>query len=171
MKRISFAVALLAVLAWATGASAAVARLDQAQQYADATLVMPPGLAQTFVVGRTGKLSALSLTSPGGAPVVLQLYTLRPDGTPDVSHPLLPSNQTVALMPGAATMVSVAPTPVKRGEQLALALGTVRSTASADLAVGVGDRYPAGQLFQVSGAFAFQPVAGGDLTFSTYVGR
>lgn len=170
MKRFLLA-SVLVMIAGAVAASTAAAfgPADQAQPYADGSIVMPPGVAQTFAVGRTGRLDGFSLTSPSGAPLYLQVYTVRPDGTPDVSHPLLARNAVVQLRPGAATDVSVSPIPVRAGSKLALALGTIRSTASADLAVGKNDRYPSGQLFQVRGAWSFTPVAGADLTFSTHV--
>jgi hypothetical protein len=98
----------------------------------------------------------------------LQVYPVRADGTPEISHPLLQQNQTIALRPGVATNVAIPPIAVKAGTKLALALGTIRSRATADLAVGTGDRYPAGQLYQAVGS-VFKPVAGADLTFATHV--
>jgi hypothetical protein len=170
MKRVLIAcVVVLIAGAVAASTAAAFGPADQSQPYADGSIVMPPGVAQTFVVGRTGRLDGFTLTSPSGAPLFLQVYTVRPDGTPDVSHPLLARNAVVQLRPGAATDLSVSPIPVRAGTRLAL--GTVRSTASADLAVGKSDRYPAGQLFQVRGVSSFIPVAGADLTFSTHVSR
>jgi hypothetical protein len=130
---------------------------------------MPPGVAQTFTVGRTGRLDGFTLTSPGGAPLFLQVYTVKADGTPDVTHPLLARNLLISLRPGSPTNVAIPALRVQAGQKLALALGTIRSTAAAGLSVGSGDRYPRGQLFQVGGAFAFTPVAGADLTFATHV--
>jgi hypothetical protein len=170
MKRLSLILVLAAVLTAALASTAAAfGPTDQAQPYADGRIVMPPGVAQTFTVGKNGRLDGFTLTSPGGAPLFLQVYTVRADGTPDLSHPLLPQNQTIALSPGAPTNVAVPAIPVRVGQRLAVALGTIRSRTSADLAVGNGDRYPAGQLFTVTGAFNFTPVAGADLTFATHV--
>ena len=60
---------------------------------------------------------------------------------------------------------------MKAGDKLGLALGTIRSRASADLSIGNGDCYPAGQLFQVIGSFMFKALPGADLTFATHVSR
>ena len=172
MKRVLLAsVVVLIASAVAASTAAAFGPTDQTQPYVDGSIAMPPGVAQTFAVGKSGRLDGFTLTSPSGAPLFLQVYTVRSDGTPDLSHPLLSRNQVIQLLPGAATDVAVSPIPVTAGRKLALALGTIRSTASADLAVGNNDRYPAGQLFQVTGAFSFKPVAGADLTFSTHVSR
>jgi hypothetical protein len=172
MKRVLLASVLaLVVGAAAASSAAAFGPADQAQPYTDGSIVMPPGVAQTFAVGRTGRLDGFTLTSPSGAPLFLQVYTVRSDGTPDLSHPLLARNAVIQLRPGITTDVSVSPISVRAGSKLALALGTIRSTAFADLAVGKNDRYPAGQLFQVNGAFSFKPLAGTDLTFSTHVSQ
>lgn len=170
MKRLSLIFVLMAVIAAVVSSTAAAfGPTDQAQPYQDGKIVMPPGVAQTFTVGRSGRLDGFTLTSPSGAPLFLQVYTVKTDGTPDLSHPLLPQNQTIALYPGAQTNVAVPAVPVKAGQKLAIALGTIRSRTTADLATGMGDRYTAGQLFQVTGAFNFIPVAGADLTFATHV--
>jgi hypothetical protein len=170
MKRGLLMLVLGAVVFGAVASTAAaLGPVDQSQPYADGSLVMPPGVAQTFTVGRSGRLDGFRLTSPSGAPLFLQVYPVRADGTPDVSHPLLARNQTIALRPGVPTDVAIPAIPVTKGTKLALALGTIRSTASADLSIGTGDRYTAGQFFQVMGAFTFKPVAGTDMTFATHV--
>lgn len=164
--------AVLAIaVAGATPASAwALGPVDQQQPAQDSAIVMPPGIAQTFTVGRSGMLDGLSLTSPGGGTINYQLYAVRPDGTPDVTRPLLAKNAQAALFPGVtATIPLPAPVPVVAGQRIALGVGTIRSTATLALATAAGDPYPAGDLFQVISISSFTPVTGVDLQFSTTV--
>jgi len=114
----------------AVSTAAAFGPADQVQPYADGSVVMPPGVAQTFAVERTGRLDGFTLTSPSGAPLFLQVYNVRADDTPDLSRPLLARNAAIQLRPGVTTDISVAPIPVRAGSKLAVALGTIRSTAS-----------------------------------------
>ena len=161
--------AAVAALAVAAPVAPAFGPIDQQQPDADGAIVMPPGIAQTFTVGRTGKLDAFSLSSPSSARISFQIYDLRADGTPDVSRPRLTQNGTASLLAGTPADIAVSPVAVSAGDRLALAIGTIRSYASDDLATAGGDRYPAGQLFQVSGYWTFEAVAGVDLQFATHV--
>jgi hypothetical protein len=157
------------VLAAAAPAASALGTIDQQQPAQDAAITMPPGIAQTFTVGRPRRLDGLTLTATTTGVVVYQLYDLRPDGTPDVSRPRLPANGSAALLAGVPADIAISPVSVAAGDRLALALGTVRSRATMSLATGTGDRYPAGDLFTVSGAFSFTAVPGVDLAFATHV--
>ena len=113
--------AALAPLAGAFGA------VDQAQPYADGTIVMPPGIAQTFTAGKAGRLDGFTLTTPTAAPVVLQVYAVRADGKPDITRPLLPSNQSIGLRAGANN-IAVPAIPVSKGTKLALRSGRFEAT-------------------------------------------
>ena len=164
------ALATVMVLAWPAGAGA-LGTADQEQPAQAGSIAMPPGLAQTFTVGRTGVLDGISLTTtaPSLSRLVLQFYELKADGTPDLTRPLMPASVQVNLPPGT-TVIPLAGFPVTAGQQIGLAIGLLDPVhLTASLATMSGDPYPAGQLFQVPGIYTFNPVEGVDLRFATYV--
>lgn len=159
-----------AAIALAAGAPAASALgpVDQSQPAADGSITMPPGIAQTFTVGRDGRLDGITLSAPASEVVSYQFYDLQADGTPDVSRPRLAQNGTATLVGGVQSDIGFPGIAVKAGDRLAFAAGSARSTVSASLATGSGDPYLAGDLFTVGGYWTFTPVAA-DLQFSTHV--
>ncbi len=152
-----------------TSPASALGPIDQQQPFADGAITMPPGIAQTFTVGRSGGLDGVTLSSPTSARINYQFYDLRPDGTPDVTRPRLAQNGTASILAGVPATIGFPAFRVAAGDRLALAVGTIRSYASDQLATAAGDRYPAGELFQVSGYWTFTSLTGVDLQFSTHV--
>lgn len=155
--------ALVVVLAAPAGATGSV---DQSQPGTDSAVTVYPGLLQTFTVGRTGRLDAVQITSPGGGPAVVQIYRI---GATLPGTPLLASNLVVSLMPGQAATIGLPSIPVQQGDVLGLAVGAVRSTSAVDLAQATGGgSYAAGVLYRVVTVSSFTPLDA-DLQFSTFV--
>lgn len=160
------AASALAVL---PGTAQAVGTVDQDQPAQDGSISMLPGLAQTFTVARTGRFDGVSLTSPSGGRVLLQVYALRADGTPDIARPMMAGNQQAVILAGTTVQVPLPSFPVVAGQRYALAIGVVSIYDTVSLATATGDPYAGGQLFQVPGIYTFNPVPGVDLRFATYV--
>lgn len=159
---------LLAVLALGAAPANAGSNVDQSQPIADGTVTMPPGIAQTFTVGRSGSLDGITVVSATGGPAFFALYGVGADGTPDTSV-VYTAPIAIALNLDAPTTVTLpAPVPVAQGQRITIALGTIRSTQSLAMYAGAGDPYPAGDLLQMLSATNARPV-NADLEFTTWV--
>jgi hypothetical protein len=164
-RLLTAAVGATAVVALALPAGA-VGTVDQAQPGTDGSVLVNPGLLQTFTVGRTGRLDGIQLTSPSGGPGVIQIYRV---GATLPGTPLLASNLLVSLMPGQPATIGLStPIAVTAGDVLGIGVGAVRSTSAIDLAQASGDPYAAGTLYRVVTVSSFTPL-GADLQFATFV--
>ena len=71
--------------------------LPAARIHRPAAVLLPDRFADD---PRTGLFDGVTLMSPGGGRVLMQVYPLRPDGTPDITQPRMAGNQQGILLAG-----------------------------------------------------------------------
>lgn len=167
LRAVAFVVAVFAlVLGFAASPGGAVGAADQSQPVADGSILVVPGLLQTFTVGRTGRLDAVQITSSNGGPANVQIYKV---GATLPGTPLLASNLSVALMPGQAATIGLGQgIDVTAGDVLGIAVGGIRSTSAVELADQAVGTYAGGTLYRVNSISSFTDT-GADLQFATFV--
>lgn len=158
--------AAAALLVTPVGGADATGTVDQQQPTADSSVLVSPGLLQTFTVGRTGRLDAVQITSPLGGPANLQIYRI---GATLPGAAQLPANVSIALMPGQPLTVGLgAGIPVTTGDVMGIAVGPVRTTSTLGLAQQTVGTYAGGTLYRVISINSFTDT-GADLQFATFV--
>jgi hypothetical protein len=171
MKRrlVSAAVALLLVVCVTPGLTlAAAAVLDQHNDTSDTVMGTGGNLAQTFKVGKTGKLTevALWMYTPSGTATINVYIEPLTSGHPSGTH--LTSGSATVTMTDAYVAIPVTAHAVTAGQQLAIVF-TLSAPAVAHIS-WKQDSYPNGAA--QNGQYSWDPLQGNpveDLDFRTYV--